>query len=70
MTSIDINAALRAEEILAQELAEYPGHWVAIRDRRIVASANTLEELLENVDPGGLDRIVEVSRESVAGCLY
>jgi hypothetical protein len=70
MTSIELDAALQAEEVLAQELAEYPGCWVAIKDRRIVASANSLEELLEHVDPEGLDRIIEVSREAVAGCLY
>jgi hypothetical protein len=70
MTATELNQALQAEEVLAQELSRYAGRWVAIRDHGIVTSAATLDELLERVDPGGLDRIFEVSRETVAGCLY
>jgi uncharacterized protein DUF5678 len=70
MTSIELDKALRAEEILAQELGRYAGRWVAIDDRSIVDSANTLEELLTRVDPEGLDRILEVAAEPVAGCFY
>jgi len=71
MTHAELSAALEAEEVLAQELAGYAGRWVAVgKDRSIVDSANTLEELLTRVDPGGLDRILEVSREPVEACLY
>jgi len=71
MTRAELNAALEAEEVLAQELAGYAGRWVAVgKDRSIVDSANTIEELLTRVDPGGLDRILEVSREPIEACLY
>ena len=71
MTTIELDQTLRAEEVLARELAEYAGRWVAIdADRTIVDSANTLEELLERVDPGGLDRILEVSEQPTAGCFF
>lgn len=71
MTTVELDEALRAEEVLARELAEYAGRWVAIRDRSIVESADTLEDLLTLVnDPGEFDRIFEVSNEAVAGCLY
>ena len=70
MTPTEIDQALRAEEVLARELAEYAGRWVAIKDRSVVAIANTLDALLERVDPAGLDRILEVSSEETAGCLY
>lgn len=71
MTTIELDEALRAEEVLARELAEYAGRWVAVRDRSIVESAETLENLLELVnDPGEFDRIFEVSSEAVAACLY
>lgn len=70
MTPTELDRALRAEEILAKELAGYAGRWVAISDRSIVASANSLEELLSRVDPEGLDRIFEVATEPVAGCFY
>jgi hypothetical protein len=70
METAELNAALMAEEVLAQKLREYAGSWVAVKDRSIVASANSLEELLDRVDPEGLDRILEVSAEPVAGCFY
>lgn len=70
MVPTELNQALRAEEVLAKELGEYAGRWVAITDRSIVASANTLEDLLDRVDPEGLDRILEVATEPVAGCFY
>lgn len=70
MTPSELDRALRAEEVLAKELAEYAGRWVAILDRAIIASASSLEDLLDRVDPEGLDRILQVSREPVAACLY
>jgi hypothetical protein len=70
VTTEELNKALEAEEVLARELAGYAGRWVAIHDRAIVADADSLEELLDRVDPGGLDRIFEVPRETVASCLY
>lgn len=70
MTLTELNQALRAEEVLAKELGGYAGRWVAINDRSIVASANSLEDLLGRVDPEGLDRIFEVATEPVAGCFY
>jgi hypothetical protein len=71
MTSAELHTALESEEVLAQELAGYAGLWVAVdKDRSIVDSATTLEELLTRVDAGGLDRILEVPREPVEACLY
>ena len=71
VTSTELHEALKAEEVLAQELSRYAGRWVAIdNDRCIVASAISLEALLSRVDPGGLDRIIEVSSDPVAACLY
>jgi hypothetical protein len=70
MTTAELDKALEAEEVLAQELSEYAGEWVAIQDRSVVASAPSLEDLLSSVDLEDLDRILEVSKEPVAGCLY
>lgn len=70
MTLTELKQTLRAEEDLAQELSGYAGCWVAIDDCVVVASAPTLEALLTNVDPEGLDRILEVSREPTAGCFF
>ena len=70
MTPTELDQALQAEDTLAQELEGYAGLWVAISDRTIVASADSLNELLDCVRPEGLDRIIEVSTETAAGCLY
>ena len=70
MTPAELDQALRAEEALARELREYAGRWVAVRDRSVVASANSLNDLLDHVDPSGLDRILEVSKDPIAACLY
>ncbi len=71
MTAAELSAALEAEESLAQELTGYAGLWVAVgADRSVIDSAPTLEELLTRVDPEGLDRILEVAEQPVAGCFY
>jgi len=71
MTPAELHAALEAEEVLAQELGEYAGLWVAVgKDRSIVDSATSIEDLLTRVDPEGLDRILEVSKRPLAGCFY
>ena len=71
MTDLELQEALRAEESLAQEMSRYAGRWVAVdKDRAIVDSAPTIEELLTRVEPEGLDRILEVSREPTSACFY
>lgn len=70
MTAIELDCTLRAEEVLAKELAEYAGLWVAVRDHSVVASADSMGELLDRVNPEGLDRILEVSKEPTAGCFF
>jgi hypothetical protein len=71
VTTTELNAALVAEEVLAEELSRYAGLWVAVdKDRSVVASANSLEDLLDRVDPEGLDRILEVSKEPAANCFF
>jgi hypothetical protein len=41
-----------------------------VSDHRVVASADSLGGLLSRVNPEGLDRILEVSREPEAGCFF
>lgn len=70
MNHAELSAALKAEEVLAQELAGYAGLWVAVRDHSVVASANSMGELVSLVNPEGIDRILEVSTEPTAGCFF
>lgn len=70
MTTAELDKALVAEEALARELERYPGKWVAVKDGGVVASAETLRGLLDQVQPETLDRILEVSDEPAAGCFF
>lgn len=70
MTPLELKEALRAEEKLAQELIEYAGQWVAVRDHTVVSSADSLGDLLSHVSPEGLDRVLEVSKDPDAGCFF
>jgi len=70
MSTAELDLTLRAEEVLAKELAEYAGRWVAVSDHRVVASADSLGDLLTRVNPEELDRILEVSEEPTAGCFF
>jgi len=70
MSTAELDLTLKAEEVLAKELAKYAGRWVAVRDHRVVASADSLGDLLSCVNLEGLDRILEVSEEPTAGCFF
>jgi hypothetical protein len=62
MAATEIQQALAAEERLAVTLGDYTGRWVAVRDHRVVNHAETLNALLERVEPdlADIDRIFEV----------
>jgi len=70
MTPTQLTNTLKAEEVLAQELVGYAGRWVAVRDHSVVASADSLGDLLTHVDPEGLDRILEVAEDPHTGCFF
>lgn len=61
--------ALAAEERFAETLAAHSGEWVAVRDHVVVASANTLQELIDRVDTNDVDRILEVTKDSAGAFL-
>lgn len=62
MTATEIKRALAAENELADTLREFTGQWVAVRDHRVVDHADTLNALLERVEPNldAIERIFEV----------
>lgn len=62
---------VRAEELLAADLASYAGRWVAIIDHRVIASAATLEELLVEVQ-GKEDEaeVFQVAEDGATACFY
>lgn len=47
---MSIEKELEAERQLAQELVDYVGMWVAVRDHHVVASSRSLAKLLEQAN--------------------
>jgi Family of unknown function (DUF5678) len=60
---------VEAERELSTRLDEYMGEWVAVRNHEVVAHANTLEQLLDIIDPKNVDAVFEVS-EPVGAAFY
>ena len=51
-----------AERELSVDLDSYIGQWVAVKDHKVVAAANTLERLLDIIDVDDVDAVLEVSK--------
>jgi len=64
MTTIE--ASLKAEEALRDDLANYAGQWIALKDLEVIASAPTLGELLAAIEESEIDEIFEVSDGEIA----
>jgi hypothetical protein len=61
VTSVELERAVAAEERLADALKEHAGRWVAVRGHEIVAVADTIEGLLDEIDPSAVDRVFQVA---------
>jgi Family of unknown function (DUF5678) len=60
-----------AEHTLAHTLDQYRGLWVAIRDHVVVASAETLGELREQIEGESEEiEILKVSTDPHAACFF
>lgn len=69
MTVAELDKAIEAEKVLASELAQYAGKWVATRDQQVVASADTLRELLDEVEAQEVESVFRVPSGSAA-CFF
>ena len=60
-----------AEKRFGDLLAEYADRWVAVRDHQVVVSADSLEELIEQIEEQDTSRIdvFHVAEDSSA-CFY
>jgi hypothetical protein len=61
---------VRAERELAAHLQDFRGQWVAVNDHRVVASAATLDELMEHIDAESVDAVFEVAEVESAAWYY
>lgn len=72
MTVAELDKALDAERELGVALDDYAGQWVAICDREVIANAETLGELVEQVEASGRQEaeVIQVPRDPAAACFY
>jgi hypothetical protein len=64
---------VQAEKELGARLEEFAGKWVATLDFEVVAHADTLEELLEQVESEGIAEgatILQVPEHPGAACFF
>ena len=55
---------------LSNSLSRFPGKWVAIRDDKVVDSADTLEALREQTEGQAVDGVLKVPHEKRAGGVF
>jgi hypothetical protein len=64
-----IEREVAAERRLSEDLTNYVGEWVAVRDHEIVAHASSAEELFARVGIH-FDAIFEVLEEQTSACFF
>jgi hypothetical protein len=63
---------LEAEQVLSAALEEYAGRWVAVSGQRVVADADTVEDLLGEIRQSEIqvDRFFHVPQGDAVACFY
>lgn len=62
---------IAAEEKLGDVLGQYAGKWVAVEDHQVVASADSLEQLLEQIPEHEVSQVeVFQAAEDSSACFY
>jgi hypothetical protein len=61
---------VQAERDLSRRLDAFVGKWVAVRDHDVAASAETLDELLDIIDPDSVEAVFEVNERVGAVAFY
>ncbi len=69
MTTTELQEELKAEDVLASELAKYAGRWVAVCAHAVIADADTLEALLEQIESKEVE-VFKVAEDPNAACFY
>jgi Family of unknown function (DUF5678) len=62
---------LKAEQGLGDTLRDYAGQWVAIHDYEVVASAESLDELLDQIEGESEDTtVLQVTEDENVTCFF
>lgn len=70
MTVNELDRAVEAEGRLGHALEQYAGQWVAIADHAVIAYAETLEDLLVQVEGQEVERLQQVPAEAGIACYF
>jgi Family of unknown function (DUF5678) len=70
MSTLELEPEIQAELQLADELAQYPGEWVAVSEHAVVAHAPTLQELREEVGEKEVEGVFQVPEGDPAACFF
>jgi hypothetical protein len=69
-----LHREVEAERELSRQvrlrLDEYKGKWVAVSDHEVVASANTLDELLNIIRADDVDAVLRVTKRTATAAYY
>jgi len=65
---------VEAEKTLGTQLEKYAGQWVATDDYEVVGNADTLGELLEQLESKGIEgdqaTVLQVPAEKATACFF
>lgn len=61
---------VQAEEVLAVDLENYAGQWVAVRDHAVIAHAYTLEDLLVEIEGQTEVNVFQAADSGAVACFF
>jgi hypothetical protein len=63
---------IKAEQALAEQLSEYAGEWVAVCNHTIVAHADTLDQLREQIEQEEIEveGVFRVPEGDTSACFF
>jgi hypothetical protein len=64
-----LHQQVKAERELSTRLEQYAGEWVAVRNHEVVAHADSLDALMDEVDADEVETVFRVA-EDQAVCFY
>jgi hypothetical protein len=67
---VTVAERIDAEKRLNDQLAAYAGRWVAVRDGEVISDAETLRELLDQVEDQTEAEVVQVADDPHVACFY
>lgn len=66
---VDLMAEVQAERVLGEKLEAFAGQWVAVSGHEVVAHAESLGALLDQIDADEVDGVFQVAEQGTA-CFF